>query len=110
MNKMFRNLTPHPIVVRTSEGDKIFPPEGMVPRVKMSTISLGMVDGIEFRHTQYGEVEGLPEFEVGTFLIVSGMIKDRFPDSRSDLVSPDTGPTAIRDESGRIVAVTGFRN
>ncbi len=53
-----------------------------------------------------GGVEGLPEQQDGTFLIVSGMV---FAASdRPDLIAPDTGKTAIRNEKGHIAAVTRF--
>ena len=105
----FINCTPHPIVVRKSDGTEItFAPSGIIPRMASETYGIGSFEGIELRRTKFGEVEGLPSWDKeGTLLIVSGMILDAV--KRGDLVAPDTGPSAIRDSSGRIIAVTGFR-
>jgi hypothetical protein len=42
------------------------------------------------------------------YLIVSGMVLDALAGGRPDVVAPDTGPDAVRDEKGHIVAVLGF--
>ena len=47
----------------------------------------------------------LPAPVAGVVYVVSALVADRA--RRSDVVSPDTGPSAIRD-GGQIVAVTGF--
>jgi hypothetical protein len=85
------------------------------------------IDGIPFGFTVFGEVENLPEprfvdippaiantnfrdIEQGTvtvpevYYIVSQIVIAACPE-RADLVRPDTGPDAIRDADGRIVAV-----
>ncbi|RME25645.1 MAG: hypothetical protein D6800_07370, partial [Candidatus Zixiibacteriota bacterium] len=52
-----------------------------------------------------GDVEGLPDPQDGTVYLVSSMVLSAVR-GRRDVVAPDTGPTAIRDETGRITAVT----
>jgi hypothetical protein len=52
-------------------------------------------------------VEGLPDPVAGVVYIVSGRVLSELAGSRPDVVSPDTGPDAIR-ENGQIKAVRGF--
>ena len=65
------------------------------PGVESCTVSFN-------RPVLYGEVEGLPEPQPGVLYIVSMLVAQRV--MRADVVSPDSGPTAIR-ENGQIVAV-----
>ena len=101
------NITPHAIVVRTPAGDTTFQPDGTVARVSVSTAQNGTINGFETRKDEFGGVEGLPAQSPDVFFIVSRMVKEAAKE-RGDLLSPDTGKTAIRNEQGQIVAVTGF--
>lgn len=75
----------------------------------IETNGLDIETGVVTR--SYSAPETLPDEERGMTLIVSlpflmglaaaGVYRD-------DLVAPDTGPTALRDEQGRIDAVRGF--
>ena len=101
------NYTPHAIVVRLADGtDRAFPPSGVVARVKTTDVPLEAVDGIPTVRMTFGEVEGLLPEEEGTICIVSSLVAQA--SGRSDLIAPNTGPTAIR-ENGQIVAVRGFQ-
>jgi len=102
------NYTPHPIVVRRkSETEDItFPVCGILARVETVETAAGTVEGIPCVTQTQGAVTGLPEPVAGTTLIVSSMVLSA--SNRDDLVAPDTGSTCIRDESGRIQAVTRF--
>lgn len=101
------NLTPHPITIRTPDGDVTLPPSGAVARVAVHEGSIRpvTVDGLQVPAAgrYFGIVEGLPE--EGVPCIVSSLVLGRVPD-RDGVFAPDTGPTAIRDTSGHIVAVT----
>jgi hypothetical protein len=125
---MLINCTPHPITVRTPHGDQTFAPSGIIPRVSTTETPAEEIDGITTVTSSVGEVAGLPEAQAfcpsckcpvhfgsgpdcecgGTiedvFLIVSRMVFDAT--DRIDVVCPDTGSTCIRDEKGRIQAVT----
>ena len=103
------NLTPHDIVVRKADGDLMVPPSGLVARVTTSQEVVGDIDGVPIVRTIFGEVQGLPDPELDTVYIVSSLVLGALKGSRSDVVSPDTGPTAIRNEAGQIVAVTRFQ-
>lgn len=103
------NLTPHAIVLRTGDGDITIAPSGTVARVTSTPGATHEVAGIPCPVVDpptFGEVTGIPDAAPGTVYIVSGMVLSAT--SRADVFGPGTGPTdgAIRDDAGRIVAVT----
>lgn len=101
------NLTPHPIIIRPEGGDEmIIPPSGVVARVATTACVVAEIGGIPIVATRYGAVEGLPEPAPETLYITSSLVAQAAAsEGRVDVVAPDTGPTAVRDEEGRIVAV-----
>jgi len=101
----FINCTPHPIVV---EGLGTLAPSGIVPRVGTVRAPATTIGGVRLVRTVKGGVEGLPDGIAGVYLVVSGMVLDALGGSRPDVVAPDTGADAIRNEKGHIVAVRGF--
>ncbi len=111
------NCTPHSIKYRPAgRGTVEFPPTGIVPRVstvesEAASISCTLDCGggfiLDCIQQSLGEVEGLPSASPHIYYIVSRMVFDAAPD-RVDLIVPDTGKGAVRDEQGRIVAVTRF--
>lgn len=102
-----KNLTPHAITVRLPSGtDIVYPTSGDVARVSMATTDQApLPDGCPTVTVEYGEAT-LPPGD-GPF-IVSTMFADAYrrqhPDSAVRLFTPDSGPSAIR-EDGQIVAV-----
>ena len=50
------------------------------------------------------KAEEFPAPDEGVVYLVSSMVQEALP--RSDVLAPDTGPTAIRDERGNVWAVT----
>ncbi len=101
---MIRNCTPHPIVVRVNGIETVFQPSGIIPRVGTIETLVEGIDGIPCVIQTMGQVEGLPTPETGVFLIVSALVFGA--SDRADLLAPDTGKTCVRDEQGRILAVT----
>lgn len=104
------NLTPHPIVLRPFPGaDITIPPSGALARVASAPgVPVGDVHGVPvYSAPVWGEVTGLPPAVAGTIYVVSALVAARCA-GRDDVVSPGTGPAdgAIRDDAGRIVAVT----
>jgi len=95
-----KNLTPHPISICNNAGEiiRVFQPEGLV-RLKATTVQVGEIDGIPTTRTEFGQPEGLPEFQEGVFLVVSQLVKTALP-SRSDLLVP---AEVVRDEKGNII-------
>lgn len=101
------NLTPHAISVMTEEGIRTFEPSGVVARVQTTTETLESVSGVPVSRTQFGEVSGLPAPKSGVVYIASSLVASHA--KRPDVLSPDTGPTAIRKD-GQIVAVRAFQS
>ena len=101
----FMNLTPHPITIRCADGDMVIEPSGHVARVATVEEDAGNIVGVPTIRRTLGDVEGLPDPQDGTVYIVSSMVLSAVR-GRDDVVAPDTGPTAVRDDDGRIVAVT----
>ena len=102
---MIVNLTPHPIAVRTPDGTIDIPPSGQVARLITSQIPAGETHGVPVVSTILRDISGLPGPRPGTVYLVSSIVAQAVPDRR-DVVAPDTGPSAVRDENGQIVAVT----
>ena len=103
------NITPHDIVVRKADGDLMVPPSGQIARVTTSQEVIGYIDDVPVVRTVFGEVTGLPDPVKDTIFIVSSLVLGALKGSRPDVVAPDTGPTAIRNDNGQIVAVTRFQ-
>jgi len=109
---MLVNLTPHAITLRGPDGtDTTVPPSGTVARVASAPGVPQTVDGCPvpvYTPQTWGEVQGLPAAEAGTLLIVSALVLGRLAGARPDCVAPGTGPAdgAVRDDAGRVVAVT----
>ena len=100
------NCTPHPITVLLNDTEIVYPTSGSIPRVSSTEETVGSVNGIPMVKTTYGEVEGLPGQEEGTLVIVSAMVLQA--SNRTDLIAPNTGATAVRNDKGHIIAVTSF--
>ena len=92
------NLTPHKVIVAGKEIES----SGIVSvRIQESNAVVGDIAGIPIVRQVRRSVEGqgLPDFEYGTYYIVSRPIFDALPD-RKDLLA--IGET-IRDSEGRVV-------
>lgn len=109
--KILINLTPHEIAVYTQNKEQVLfkvPAEGIVPRVSTTQEIVGDINGVPVRKNVYGSVENLPEPQPDTIYIVSTMVLSALAGTRTDVVAPDTGSGAVRDEGGRILGTTGF--
>lgn len=102
------NLTPHDIIIRLPDRDRVIPASGTVARVATSHELVGEIDGIPVSVQTFGQIEGLPEPRDGVFYIVSAIVLSAAKElGRTDVVAPDTA-RAIRNEAGQIVAVPGL--
>lgn len=102
------NLTPHAITLRTDAQEQTFPASGNIARVPQATTSTGKtIAGFPVYTSAFGQVE-MPEPVEGTFFIVSAMVMTALNGTRGDVVAPRTDNTAIRNDAGHIVAVTGW--
>ena len=103
------SLLPHEIVVRLDGRDIVIPPSGQVARVAATTREVATVGEIPIVATEFGEITGLPAPQPGVLYLGSTLLAQAAARlGRTDVVSPDTGPTAIR-ANGQIVAVTRFQ-
>lgn len=96
------NMTPHPINICDAEGViiKVIPASGNLIRLAQFTVPQTFtVDDIPVTKSTYSEPNGLPEYELGTFYIVSQLVKTACPD-REDLLVP---AEVVRDSSGNII-------
>ncbi len=106
------NLTPHPITIVVGGNKVEIAPSGQVARVSQEYRdlgTLGLKEGVDIPlvASTYGDVTGLPPEEPGVFYIVSAIVAQAaWAMGRLDVLAPDTGAGAVRDEQGRIVGVT----
>lgn len=111
MNIKYINLTPHTVNVELADGRKFaFEPTKPSARMDVTTASVEFANfesEVPVVQSLFGEVQDLPAPTEGVAYIVSTMIAQKV--LRPDVVSPDTGKTAIRNEAGQIVAVRAFQ-
>lgn len=102
------NLTPHAITVVVGNEKIVYPASGTIARVATVEIQTNTLHGIPVFKQEYGSVESLPmpDPNVDAY-IVSAVVLAALKKTRHDVVAPNTGPTAIR-ENGQIVAVRSF--
>jgi len=103
------NCTPHPIIFFDEDTGRefTFKPSGILPRVStVETPAEDICESLPAVKQATGEIIGLPQEKAGNFLIVSSLVFNA--SDRKDLIAPDTGKAAIRDEKGRILGVTRF--
>jgi hypothetical protein len=107
---MLINLTPHDIDVLVEGKILTIEPSGDIARLVGSDYVHSHVlhNGkyIPIMHVTYTEVKGLPPFNGKDTFIVSSKVQE-FVKDRGDLISPDTGDSAIR-ENGKITAIRAF--
>jgi hypothetical protein len=109
------NLTPHSITV-CDENDKpllILPPSGKAARVSVKYVQCGTLaltcprKGIPVYQAEYGSVVDMPDPELDTAYVVSGMTAVALAGSgRTDIFVPGD---LIRDETGNPIGCRGFR-
>lgn len=98
--KNIKNFTPHPVAICDSHGTitASLPSEGLI-RLKATTVADEPINGFPTSRTVFGEPEGLPPYEEGTYYIVSQLVKSALPE-RADLLVP---AEVVRDEGGNII-------
>lgn len=110
---MIKNLTPHPCIIVLGNQNITLPAPKIVARVEQTSkyigsLPLGNSLGAEYHvpiySNEYGDVQGLPPVEQGTYYIVSRMVAEAAWDRRDLLVPNDT----VRDPNGRIIGCRSF--
>lgn len=102
------NLTPHAISTADQDGNILatYDPSGSLARCAVSSEMVATVDGVAIKRAVFGEVTGIPAPQDGVLYLTSTLVAQAA--KRADVVSPDTGPTAVRKE-GQVVAVRCFQ-
>ena len=130
----FVNLTPHPVTLRlqgtgVNFGDLIeyeIPSQGLA-RLTSEDKEVGEIpvpledDGDLWRRIpdkvgyipitvrNFGEITGLPEPVEGVTFVASMVVAQAAAKlGRRDVLAPDTGPSAVRSEDGKVIAVQGL--
>lgn len=106
MKHIFVNLTPHSITLKRNGEVITINPCDRVVRIDMAEKITKYLNGIPISTRKAKGVTGLPDPHPYVIYLVSSMVLDAVDDTRVDVLAPDTGPTAIRDNKGRIQAVT----
>jgi hypothetical protein len=89
-------------------GSFVVKPSGVEATVSTKEVEGTLLGGtLPIVSVVYGEVQNLPDPEAGIMYIVNAMVFER--SSRKDLLAPDTGKSAIRDEKGMVKAITRFK-
>jgi hypothetical protein len=101
--KKFVNLIGHDITI---SGYGTLPKSDNPCFVQTQQRIIGKLANIPITETQFEKIVNLPDPEDGTYFIVNRITMDFIPFRREDVFCVDTGPTAIRDENGQVVAVT----
>lgn len=106
---VIKNFTPHDI--HLYEGSTLiatFPATGIVTRVNEATMDAGTVGSTHYPLCKkvYENIIDLPPPVPGTYYIVSMMVMNAIP--RDDLICPDTGSGAVRNDKGMIVGTSRF--
>jgi len=104
MTQTIRNCTPHTLNIHTPDGQVELSPAGPLPRVATITDEAPPINGIPVVASRLGAVEGLPDPEPNTVLVVSRLVAGARPD-RTDLVFPGE---LIRDDQGRPIGCRGL--
>lgn len=101
------NTTPHPIQILDDKNEvlEVFPKGEFNIRISSSTVDAGFtVNNIKITTTEYGKVNGLPEWQPFVYYIVSAMVKCASWPNRTDLLVP---AEQVRDDKGMII---GYRS
>ena len=99
-----KNLTKLTVRICDEDGNvfKTIEPDGRTVDLHVSGDEQ-TVDGVPVETTVITGIDNLPDEEDGTWYIVPQPVA--YVVDRRDLVIPDTGPTAVRKEDGKVFAV-----
>ena len=99
------NLTPHVVRVIGPDGACVRELASVgLARVAVTATAAGTADGLPLVRQTYGQVEGLPDAQPGTWLVVSSLVRAACP-ARHDLLSPGD---LVRGPDGQPVGCRNF--
>lgn len=109
------NLTPHAITLQVCKGTEVvFSTSNKIARLTTEEKIVGyyetQVGSVPIIETRVVGQDNIPDPASNIQFLVSSMVLDSLDSEYHGLAfAPDTGPTAIRNEVGQIIAVTRFR-
>lgn len=107
--KMYKNLTPHDIVIFRGEEKVVIPKSGEVLRLGEAVVDKGLSDEGDLVVGKSFFVESLPPQIEGVNYLISIIMLPYLPQNRGDFLAPDTGnDSCVRDNEGKIVGVRRF--
>ena len=101
--RKFVNLIGHDITI---SGFGTLPKSEKPCYVETEQMIMGKISGVPIAKTEFKKIVNLPDPEDGTYYIVNRITMDYVPFYREDVFCVDTGPSAIRNENGQVVAVS----
>jgi len=98
------NKCPHAVYLLNDDGTilRVFAKSNGMIRVSKKDEDIGFIDGIPISRTEWGKTTSVPEEVIGTFYIVSQLVKNALP-KRKDLLVPKG---AVRDDKGNVIGCT----
>ena len=86
----FVNLTPHEVVILDDNKNvvKTFAPSGLIARCSANEQYVNTLDGVKITRQSFGEVQGLPEPQAGTWYIVSRIVAEAVKGQCDDVIVP----------------------
>jgi hypothetical protein len=101
---IIKNLTPHKIDIITQNGTITIQPSGIVARMAVNSVKVGLLGDIDIFKTEFGDVQDLPNKELGVVYIVSALVATHV--KREDVLSP---AELVRDALGNVVGCKGLQ-
>jgi hypothetical protein len=94
-----------PFALYNDKGEVVFTALPVAPAATVAelTTPAGTDGPFPLVNKNYGEVKNLPAPTPGVRFIVTKMVLDAVGAARSDLVAPDSGTGAVRNEKGQII-------
>ena len=102
MTRTIVNKTPHAVNIINEDNKLVRTYEKGDSQIRLAVKIVQdepLVDGTPTSRTNFGEPEGLPDFQEGIFYIVSQLVKSALPE-RTDLLVP---AELVRDGNGSII-------
>lgn len=105
---MIVNLTPHDVNFIMEDGMTVTFQSAGIARAKQTNAEAGNIEGFRIVRASYGEPEGLPMPEAGTYYIVSVLTAAAAKASGRTTDDLLLTADAVRNEAGQIVGCKAF--
>ncbi len=109
------NVTHRPITIVDNQGNEVLTlnPSGVIVGASIQPEVLEVIstfnEEIEIVTYRYTDISGLPDPKPDTMYVVTYAVLQALEDSRIDVIAPDTSPTSIIRQNGRVIGVQRLR-